>query len=160
MGDFLKKLPGPHFDFLVVTNGEYRERAGKARRVTGIKQEYFHHPDALRISDAVIGLVSHCFRKAHPNFHYYGPTEFLNENLNNLLDNLANWVERNRSCDSEAEFRASLDDYFIEETQAIVESWDDQWPVVRDELSNIVLEIYDRGRVAKRERKVLLVLGV
>jgi hypothetical protein len=160
MNDFLSKLPGPYFDFLVVTNGEYWERAGKARRVIGIKREYFHHPDALRVSDAIIGLVSHYFQKAHPSFNYYGPTEFLNENLNELLNSLAGWVERNRSCKSEAEFRGLLNDYFLEEAQTIVESWDDQWPIIRDELSANVLEIYNRGRVAKRERKVLLVLGV
>jgi hypothetical protein len=157
MTDLLKKLPGTHFDFLVVASGE---RAGKGRRIAGVEQEYFHHPDALRIPDAIVGLVSHCFRQAHPSFNYYGPTTFHNENLNELLHSLASWMKRNRSCNSEAEFRGSLNDYFIEETQAIIESWDEQWLVVRDELSAAVLEIYNCARSARRKKRALLVLGV
>jgi len=159
MNDFLSKLPGPFFDF-VVTDGNHYERAGKVQRVKGIKQEYFHHPDALRVQDAIVELVATCFYKAHPSFNYYGPTEFRNENLAQLLDCLGEWFQLNRSCRTEAEFRELLKPYFLEEAQGAVESWSDQWAIIRDELSAKVDEILDRGRVAKRDRRVLLVLGI
>jgi hypothetical protein len=65
---------------------------------------------------------------------------------------LASWIKRNRSCNSEADFRGSLNNFFIEETQAIIESRDEQWLVVRDELSAAVLEIYHCARSPKRKK--------
>ena len=159
MNGFLSRLPGPFFDFLV-TDGEHWERAGKVQRIIGIKQEYFHNPAALRVQDAIVGVVAGCFEKAHPSFNYYGPTEFRNENLSELLDFLGQWIDTNRSCQTEADFRGLVTQYFLEEAQAAVETWDEQWPVVRDELSATIIEIGDCGRRAKLESKALLVLGI
>src|SRR6266576_1374745 len=103
MNGFLSKLPGPFFDFLV-TDGEHWERAGKVQRIIGSKQEYFHNPAALRVQDAIVEVVASCFEKANTTFNYYGPTEFRNENLNELLDSLGQWIIRNRSCQTETEF--------------------------------------------------------
>ena len=160
MDGLIAKLPGPFFDFLAVSSGECWERSGRVQRVAGIKQEYFHHPDALRVANAIIGLISQCFLNAHPSFNFYGPTEFRNENLNELLNNLKKWVEDLRLCKTETEFQGLLNAYFIEEAQSTIESWSDQWSILRDELSAKVREIYDRGSIAKQERKALLVLGI
>ena len=159
MNGFLSKLPGPFFDFLV-TDGDHWDRAGKVHRITGIKQEYFHNPAALRVQDAIIEVVASCFEKAHPGFNYYGPSEFRNENLAELLDSLGQWIIRNRSCQTEADFRGLVTRCFLEEAQAVVANWDEQWSVVRDELSATIIEIRDCGRRAKLESKALLVLGI
>ena len=159
MNGFLSKLPGPFFDFLV-TDGEHWERGGTVQRIVGIKQEYFHNSAALRVQDAIVEVVANCFERAHPSFNYYGPTEFRNENLGQLLDSLEQWIIKNDSCKTEADFRGQVTEHFLEEAQAAVDTWDAQWPVVRDELSATIIEIRECGRRAKLERKALLVLGV
>jgi hypothetical protein len=159
MNGFLSKLPGPFFDFLV-TDGEHWERAGTVQRIVGIKQEYFHNPAALRVQDVIVEVVANCFERAHPSFNYYGPTEFRNENLGQLLDSLGQWIIKNGSCQTEADFCGLVTQYFLEEAQAAVDTWDEQWPVVRDELSATIIGIRDCGRRAKLERKALLVLGI
>ena len=157
---FLNKLLGPYFDFLVLTNDEYWQRSGKIQRKNAIKQEYFHHPDALRIQDSIIGLIYDCFNKSHPSFNYYGPTEYRNDNLNELLNHLSKWITRNRSCETKEEFLGLLTNYFIGEIETEIGSWDNQWKTVRDELNLIISELYNRGKIAKQKGKTLLVLGV
>lgn len=159
MTGFLNKLPGPFFDFLV-TNGDHWERTGKAQRFNGIKQEYFHHKDALRVQDAIVRVVASCFDASHPDFNYYGPTEFRNENLSELLDCLERWILQNRSRLTDADFSGLLPSYFLEEARAVVDAWDEQWLLIRDELSTKIEEIRNRGSIAKRNRQTLLVLGV
>ena len=88
------------------------------------------------------------------------PQKFRNENLGQLLECLGEWLKQNRSCQTEAEFRSLLKPYFLEEAQGSVESWSEQWPTVRDELSAKVVAILDRGKVARRDKRVLLVLGI
>lgn len=158
MNIFLNKLLGPYFEFLVLENDEYWQRSGKIQRKNGIKQEYFHHPDALRIQDSIIGLISDCFRKSHPSFNFYGPTEFRNENLNDFLTYISKWITTNRSCKTKEEFLGLLTDYFIREIE--IESSDNQWQIIRDELNSVISELYDKGKLAKRTGKTLLVLGI
>jgi hypothetical protein len=159
MNVFLNELRGPFFDFLV-TNGDPWERAGRSQRITGIKQEYFHHSDALRVQDAIVQVVVSCFNESHPTFNYYGPTEFRNENLSELLESLDGWILQNQSRNTESDFRGLLPSYFLEEVRGVVDDWDEQWPIVRDELSGKIEEIRNLGRIAKRDRQTLLVLGV
>ena len=159
MNGFLNKLPGPFFDFLV-TNGDHWERAGRVQRITGIKQEYFHHRDALRVQDAIVQVVVSCFNESHPSFNYYGPTEFRNENLSELLGALEGWNSQNRSRNTESDFTGLLPSCFVEEARLVVDDWDEQWRIVRDELSMKIEEIHNRGSIAKRHRQTLLVLGV
>jgi hypothetical protein len=73
------------FQFLVVSEGEYWQRAGRVQRISGIKQEYFHRPDALRIAYVLMQQLGPVFKVADPSFNPYGPTEFRGKNLAGLL---------------------------------------------------------------------------
>lgn len=159
MSTFLSNLPGPFFDFLL-TNGDHWERSGKAQRIKGIKHEYFHHPDALRVQDVIISQVANCFRKAHPDFNYYGPTEFRNENLDELINYLGEWIIRCRSCGTKEDFNSLLEPYFRETLTSVTKNLDEHWSNVRDDLAAKIAEVRDRARLAQRERKALLVLGI
>ena len=159
MKDFLANLPGPFFDFLV-TNGDHWERSGKTQSIKGIKSEYFHHPDALRVQEVIVEQVASCFQEAHPSFNYYGPTDFRNENLNGLLNKLGEWIAQCRLCETERDFSSLLTPYFLEEVQSSVQDWPEQWPTVREQLSEKIIEVRDTGRIAQRTGKTLLVLGI
>lgn len=159
MSVLLAKLPGPFFDFLI-TDGDHWERVGKFPGSNGIKREFFHHPSALRVQDVIVAQAVSCFQKAQPSFNYYGPSEYRNQNLDELLSNLTDWIARCRGCEKEADFRNLLDSYFLEEAQSAVRNWNEQWCIVRDELITRIVEISEIARKARRERRTLLVLGV
>ena len=155
---FLDKLSGPYFEFLILENDKYWQRSGNIRMKNRVTQEYFNHPDALRIQDSIIGLISDCFSKSHPGFNYYGATEFRNENLSELLNNISKWLDKNRFCETREKFLGLLTKYFIEELK--IESLDDQWKTIRDELNLMVSVLYGKGELAKQTGKTLLVLGI
>jgi hypothetical protein len=159
MTTVLRKVRGPYFDFLL-TNGDHWERAGKNQRIKGIKSEFFHHPDSLRISDAIVGQVVECFSRANPIFNYYGPSEYRNSNLDELLHHLEEWISRCRSCKAAADFEHLLMPHFLEELKTLVGNWDQRWLTVRNEFAATIDKIVDKARQAKDERKTLLVLGI
>src|SRR3990170_568913 len=80
--------PGPWFEFLALQKREYWERAGRLQRVVGIKPEYFHRADALRVRDDVMQRLAPHFSAANESFNYFGPTEFEGRQLTNLLAEL------------------------------------------------------------------------
>lgn len=57
MTRLVPKLGGPYFNFLVVAPDEFRKRVHPRRKTTHIKQQYFNHPDTLRVPDCVVGVV-------------------------------------------------------------------------------------------------------
>jgi hypothetical protein len=136
--------------------GNERERFQELRE----SSQSFFTIQTRRVQDVVVAQVVDCFQSANPGFNYYGPTEFRNENLRELLGNLTRWISKCRSCDSEADFRGLLGSHFLEEAQVAVQNWDEQWAIVRDELWAKILEISDTCQKARRERNTLLVLGV
>lgn len=159
MSVLLANLPGPFFDFLI-NDGDHWEREGKVPRNKRIKPEFFHHPSALRVPDVIVAQAVSCFQKAQPSFNYYGPSEYRNENLDELVTNLTDFISRCRRCEKESDFRNLLDSSFLEWTRSAVRNWNEQWCIVRDELLTRIVEIRDIARLARRERKTLLVLGI
>ena len=154
------KLGGPYFDFLVVAPDEYRERTRPNRKATRIKPEYFHHPEALRVSDCVVGVAVDCFLRAHSHFDYHGETEFGGESLERLITELSAQVEVIQACKWKREFGALVTDLFSYDCAQSVGPWQRHWPRIREEVAEAISNIVERANTAVRDDKVLLVIGV
>jgi hypothetical protein len=70
---------GLHFDILSLEPDTIWERRGRVQRKAGIRAQWFHHPDAVRVPEPVFSNFSNAFRVANPAFNYYGPTEYTNQ---------------------------------------------------------------------------------
>ena len=83
------------FEFLVVEKGECWDRVGRVQRIAGIKPEYFHRADALRVPHEIMQELARLFEISNPAFNYYGPTEFDGQALVNLTSALeSGWKAR------------------------------------------------------------------
>jgi hypothetical protein len=112
VASLITRLPGPFFDFLVVNEEEIWERRGRVQRVVGIKQEYFHHPEALRVPDSVVGIVVIAFKRSHPEFYFWGPTVYRGEELDRLIAELRAQEDTIRACPWKREFALLLPPLF------------------------------------------------
>ena len=154
------KLGGPYFDFLVVAPDEYWERRHPKRKATRIKPEYYHHPEALRVPLCVVSVAVACFMRAHPDFNYYGDTEFGGEFLGRLITELSAQVEVIQACKWKREFGALVTEMFSYDCAQSVGPWQRHWPRIREEVAEAISNIVERANTAVRDDKVLLVLGV
>lgn len=84
MRDRIVKRVGLHFDILALESDAIWERRGRVQRKAGIRAQWFHHPDAVRVPESVFSRFSGAFRIAHPAFNYYGPTEYTNQETTRL----------------------------------------------------------------------------
>lgn len=95
------------FDILAVNPEELYERRGTVRRIVGLRQEWFNHPNALRIPEELFSSLHDAFRRVHPEFNYYGPTEYRGSAISELQRELRAkpWLSarRNRPDPAEAE---------------------------------------------------------
>jgi hypothetical protein len=160
MAKLLNSLKGPYFSFLVLQPGEYWKRAGKVQRIIGIKPEYYHHPDALRIPDAIIGIVVDAFARANARFNYHGPTEYQGKNLDRLHAGLREWSGLAGSIGGFVDFRGLLTELFILRCSRDIADWEEQWSTIRDELVELITKVADLACTARDRGDVLLVLGV
>src|SRR5262245_43585546 len=79
---------GLHFEILAVESDMIYERRGRIERIVGIRPQWHHHPDALRVPESVFSRFSSAFRNAHPKFNYYGPTEYKSQETAQLCAEL------------------------------------------------------------------------
>lgn len=152
------RLSGPYFEFLVTNKDEYIEYRGTARTRAGLKQEYFHHPEALRVSDGVVSLFADCFRSAGPQFQFFRYTEYDGDALHKLAACLETRRTTVKSLDENgiallvhgSLLAANL------EADGITPAWEELREVLADNLSGILAFVHQ----ASQEGKTLLVLGV
>jgi hypothetical protein len=157
MSDLLDTFPGPYFDFLSLASGVCWDRPGRRAQ---IRDEFFHHPDAVRIQESIVSAFSGCLRHAHASFNYYGPTEYQGGNLSALISGLLAW--RAAAVDaSDAPALASLvSAHFLEDAEANGVRWTDDWSRVKRELIALVGLVLERAEAAHKEAGSLLVLGI
>lgn len=160
MPDLISQLKGPYFSFLVANKDEYWERRGKVQRITGIKTEYFHHPDALKLPDCLISLVVTAFGKAHTKFSYYGHTIYETETLNRLIGELQFQAERIVGCRTRQEFGSLLTELFVSYCKDSIGNWQQHWPTIKQDVRKAINAIISVAEQARQENRVLLVLGV
>jgi hypothetical protein len=160
MSDLINQLKGPYFSFLVANKDEYWERRGRVQRITGIKAEYFHHPEALKVPDCLISLVVTAFGKAHPKFSYYGDTVYKTETLNQLIGELQFQAERIVCCQTRQEFGSLLTELFVSYCQDSIGNWRRHWPTIRQDVHKAINTIISVAEQARQENRGLLVLGV
>ena len=153
----LPKLRGPYFDFLVLPAGECWERRYRRNR---LKKEYFHHPDALRVQDAIVSVFIQAFVQSHEYFHYHRPTEYTSDELYRLGQLLTREVDAISSCRTPKQFRAKLPKFFMSECDDLIGVWFPKWRRARNELETYGRSILLRVDEAEREQKALLVLGI
>lgn len=93
---------GLYFSILAVESDRVHGPRGQIQRKAGIHPQWHHHPDAIRVTEPVFSLFSDAFRTAHPEFNYYGPTEYKGEETTRLCNELraGPWVDRDRTADS------------------------------------------------------------
>lgn len=160
MEDFFSKLGGPYFDFLVVNKDEYWERRGKVNRIAGIKAEYFHRKDFLRIQDCVISIFVNAFQSAHSKFNYYGYTIYNSEDMRRLVDELELQANKIRLCSTEEKLGGLLTELFISYYEEDIGDWKPHWEIIKNELLEHLTQIIEKAKNAQAESKELLVLGV
>ena len=160
MGELLKQLGGPYFDFLIVEKDKLWERRGRVKRVVGIKSEYFHHPQALRLPDCVISIFVEALRLSHEKFSYHGYTIYEAAQLNNLIAQLQLQLERINSCQNKTVFDALLTERFISYCDDHLGKWQSKWELLKGELIECIGQIIDKAQSAQNKSKELLVLGV
>lgn len=159
MSRLLDQLCGPYFDFLVLD--EYVITKWDDEGVPcDVIPSYYHHPDALKISDSIVGIGTFCFAESHPEFNYFGSTIYQGETLDKLLMWLDFFVQGLLACSQSKEFERytrSLFNFSCTESIGPLQSY---WPLIRDEVVMFFEEIIFLGIEAKEHKKVLLVLGV
>jgi hypothetical protein len=79
---------GLYFEILAVESDKVYERRGRIQRIAGIDRQWFHHADAVRVPESVFARFSGTFRSAHPEFNYYGPTEYKGQDILRLCNEL------------------------------------------------------------------------
>jgi hypothetical protein len=119
---------GLFFNILAVPPDQIYERRGRIRRKGGIQPQWFHHPEAVRVPEFLFSRFSTAFRKAHPVFNYYGPTEFKDDQIAILCSELQSRLVGSRDPQGETEV-------------AIQKVLDLAEPALRDGLSLLVLGI-------------------
>ena len=160
MGELISQLRGPYFSFLSVEKEELWERRGRVQRIVGLKSEYYHHPNALRLPYCVISIFGEAFQHSHEKFAYYGYTVYESQHLVELSRQLQIQIERIRACQNKAAFDALLTELFIARCDDAFQKWPDQWELLKSELIESIEQIIEKVRSAQKESKELLVLGV
>ncbi|HYZ84867.1 MAG TPA: hypothetical protein VE621_10705 [Bryobacteraceae bacterium] len=94
-----------YFTILAVETDMVYERRGRIQRKVGIHPQWHHHPDALRVPESVFSEFRDAFRTAHPEFNYYGPTEYTGHETAQLCRELraGPWADRNGHTQGEIE---------------------------------------------------------
>ena len=84
------------FSILAVESDQVYERRGRIQRKAGIHPQWHHHADAIRVPEAMFSRFSDAFRTAHPEFNYYGPTEYKGEAIARLCYELraGPWIDK------------------------------------------------------------------
>ena len=108
----------------------------------------------------VVRVVIACFMQAHPDFNDYGDTEFGGKSLERLAVNLATQVKVIQACKWKREFGALIPDLFADACAQSIGPWQRHWPRIRDEVAEAIGNIVERANAAKRNEKVLLVIGI
>lgn len=109
------------FDILAVASDQIYERRGRVQRIVGIRSEWFHHPDALRIPESVFNRFSEAFSSAHAKFNYYGPTEYSGEQIRRLCKELRTHIvaERAQGQPAEQETSAAIREVLVVAERAL-----------------------------------------
>jgi hypothetical protein len=96
---------GLYFTILAVESDMIYERRGRIQRTVGIRPQWHHHPDAIRVPESVFSRFSDAFRTAHPEFNYYGPTEYKGQDTARLCSELraGPWAARTWATQGETE---------------------------------------------------------
>ena len=150
----LPKLKGPYFHFLVLPPGQCWDQRDNVR------QEYFHHPDALRVQDVIVSVFARAFTQSHGRFNPYGPTEYVSDDLHRLRETLAAQVQSLSSCRTHKQFQAKLTEIFTAYCDEYIGDCLPRWRRMRNELVTTGQQILHRVEQAERERKALVALGV
>jgi len=94
---------GLNFSILAVESDMVYERRGRIQRKAGIRPQWLHHPDVLRVPESVFSIFSDAFHTAHPMFNYYGPTEYKGQEIARLCTELRTETWAERTADSQVE---------------------------------------------------------
>lgn len=153
-------LPGPYFKFLVLPVDTAWERIGRSQRRGGIRQELFHHPDALRVPNCILGALAPAFISSYPQFHYYGPTEYAGEPLASLIAQLIQSVQNIEGCRTADELEQHLPAWVVSDFSEMLGPWPHYWREAQRELVMGAECILTRAEVAQRKAEALLVFGI
>ena len=84
------------FSILAVDSDQVYERRGRIQRKARIHPQWHHHADAIRVPESLFSKFSDAFRTAHPEFNYYGPTEYQGEEIARLCYELraGPWIDK------------------------------------------------------------------
>ncbi|MES2462265.1 MAG: hypothetical protein V4671_16890 [Armatimonadota bacterium] len=150
----LSVLEQPYFDFLVLRRGECWESPGRLKKVC------FHNPNALLVHDSTVHVFVDAFGDSHPEFNYFGPTEYLSENLSSLQVRLQLQLKAISSCENQGQFIEILPKGTTRRYERSIEAWPSKWEAIRDELAEQGRKILDLAERAQREDQALLVMGI
>ena len=79
---------GLHFEILAVESDQVYECRGRIQRLVGIRPQWHHHSNAIRVPESVFTRFSEAFRATHGKFNYYGPTEYKSQEIARLCNAL------------------------------------------------------------------------
>lgn len=150
----LPKLAGPYFDFLVFPTERCWERGGY------LSDECYHNPKALRVQDSIVHLFLEAFNHSHQNFNYFGPTEYVGSDVDQLHRLLTRRIEAISSYRTRKQFLANSSEYFQSQCDDDLGLWLPKWRRIRNELEIYGRQILHRVEQAQSEQKSLLVLGI
>jgi hypothetical protein len=96
---------GRFFSILAVDSDMVYERRGRIQRRAGIRTEWHHQPDSIRVPEPVFSVFMAAFRTVHPEFNYYGPTEYKGQETAQLCTELraGTWAATSAVAQSEVE---------------------------------------------------------
>jgi hypothetical protein len=82
------------------------------------------------------------------------------EALDRLLFELSLWLTAARGCRCKHEFTRFLHELFVSVCEETIGSWRRHWPRIQNEIAEAIERIEERAEEARKDRKVLLVMGV
>lgn len=159
----IPKVGGAYFEFLVIPLEGNPEPLPSGRKRAWTVASYYHHPNALRVKDFVVGLGIWCFEEASAKFGpygFWGDTEYDGENLSQLIAFLTLHVEMVCTCRRKREFRQLINPFFEAVFLEDIGPWDQYWTRIRDEVVEAFEQILQRAKTAQESGKVLLVMGI
>lgn len=158
MSKLLSKLGGPYFDFLVLPVGQCWQEAGV--EFPHLRPEYYHHPGALGVQDAILSVFIQAFVQSCTHFAYYGSTEYVGEDLSRLRRGLVGRIQAVRACCARRQLKPELTGLFSSYCDYDIGDWLPKWRQVRNELVVCGHRVLHLVEQAEREQRALLVLGV
>lgn len=100
MSNCLEGLPGPFFEFIITEKGAFQREYEQSDPL----MDYYHHPDALAVSDDIIDLILQPLMQSHPHFNRWGDTEYADAELRHLCMWLEAYIRGLEACRTRKEF--------------------------------------------------------